>query len=266
MFSPRTTGVLVRSGFASLLCLGKMGSRIEVTGELMKAVVDWEGKLNNFFLKSLDIWKKHSRPEATAGQEIGIADQQLLSALDKTKTDVDAALCDSFNTTAVMRIRSGLVPESNSAEELSDQTIISLAQWVTCIVTIFGLDPEGDLNNPDRIGWSGLNIPAPAKPYVYPASQLRSKVRTLVCSGSIDHAAIAKLTDDTTIAGVNTSGRALLQTIQQGAAAVSYGRQDPRGSASVSQRPARLVRSAPRWTTLESRVSISKTATVPTLP
>ena len=49
---------------------------IEVTDELMKAVVGWEGKLNNFFLKSLDLWK-HSSPETTTKQELGITDQQL---------------------------------------------------------------------------------------------------------------------------------------------------------------------------------------------
>jgi len=53
---------------------------------------------------------------------------------------------------------------------LSDQTVILLARWVTRIVTIFGLDPEGDLTNLDRIGWSGLYIPAPANPYIYTAS------------------------------------------------------------------------------------------------
>ncbi|KAM5347080.1 hypothetical protein ACJ41O_010085 [Fusarium nematophilum] len=156
---------------------------IEVTDELMKAVVGWEGKLNNFFLKSLDLWK-HPTPETATMQEPGIADQQLLSALDKAKADVDAALCDSFNTSAVMRILSDLVTESNSAEALSDQTVILLARWVTRIVTIFGLDPEGDVSNPDRIGWSDLDIPAPAKPYIYPASQVRDKVRALACSGS----------------------------------------------------------------------------------
>ncbi|KAK3298301.1 tRNA synthetases class I (C) catalytic domain-containing protein [Chaetomium fimeti] len=165
---------------------------IEVTDELMKAVVGWEGKLNNFFLKSLDIWKHSSHPMTTR-QEPSAADQQLLNALEKAKVDVDAALRDSSNTSAVMRILSDLVTESNSAEALSDQTIILLARWVTRITTIFGLDPEGDLNNPDRIGWSGLDIPAPAKPYVYPASHLRDKVRTLACAGSVDHAAIAKL-------------------------------------------------------------------------
>lgn len=172
---------------------------IEVTDELMKAVVNWEGKLNNFFLKSFDLWK-HSRPETTTMQELGIADQQLLSSLDKAKVDIDTALCDSFNTSAVMGILSDLVAEANSAEALSDHTVILLARWITRIVTIFGLDPEGDLNNLERIGWSGLDIPTPAKPYIYPASQLRDKVRTLACSGSVDHTAISNLADEITIA------------------------------------------------------------------
>jgi cysteinyl-tRNA synthetase len=151
-------------------------------------------------------------------QELGIGDQQLLSALDKAKADVDTALCDSFNTSAVMRILSDLVTESNSAEALSDQTVILLARWVTRIVTIFGLDPEGDLSNLDRIGWSGLDIPAPAKPYIYPASQLRDKVRTLAWSGSVDHTAIAKLADGITIAAstpVVESSKPYDQVLQQ---------------------------------------------------
>jgi len=172
---------------------------IEVTDDLIKTVVSWEGKLNNFFLKSLDLWERSS-PKTTIMQELGIADQQLLSALDKAKAQVDAALCDSFNTSAVMRILSDLVTESNSVDTLSDQTVFLLARWVTRIVTIFGLDPGGDLSNFDHIGWSGLDIPAPAKPYIYPTSQLRDKVRTLAFSGSVDHTAIAKLAGGITIA------------------------------------------------------------------
>jgi cysteinyl-tRNA synthetase len=190
---------------------------IEVTDELMKAVVGWEGKLNNFFLKSLDLWK-HSSPKTTTIQELSIADQQLLSALDKAEADVDTALCDSFNTSAVMRIVSDLVTESNSAESLSDETVILLARWVKRIVAIFGLDPEGDLTNLDRIGWSGLDIPAPAKPYIYPASQLRDKVRALACSGSVDHTAIAKLADGLTISAstpVAESSKPYHQVLQQ---------------------------------------------------
>jgi cysteinyl-tRNA synthetase len=186
---------------------------IEVTDELMKAVVGWEGKLNNFFLRSLDLWNR-SLPE-TARQGPGTADEQLLAALGKAKADVDTALCDSFNTSAVMRILSDLVTESNSAEALSNQTVILLARWVTRIVTIFGLDPEGDLSNPDRIGWSGLDIPAPAKPYVYPASQLRDQVRTLACSGLVDHAAVAKLADGIAIAAPTPAAESSSQPYDQ---------------------------------------------------
>ncbi|KAF1916858.1 cysteinyl-tRNA synthetase [Ampelomyces quisqualis] len=190
---------------------------IEVTDDLMKAVVSWEGKLNNFFLKSLDLWQRSS-PDTTTIQELGIADQQLLSALDKAKAQVNTALCDSFNTSAVMRILSDLVTESNSVDKLSDQTVFLLARWVTRIVTIFGLDPEGDLSNLDRIGWSGLGIPTPAKPYIYPASQLRDKVRTLAFSGSVDHTAIAKFADGITIAAstpVVESSKPYDQVLQQ---------------------------------------------------
>ncbi|TVY65506.1 Cysteine--tRNA ligase [Lachnellula suecica] len=190
---------------------------IEVTDELMKSVVGWEGKLNNFFLKSLDLWK-HLSPQTTTTQELGIFDQPLSRALDKAKADVDTALCDSFNTSIVMRILSDLVTESNSAEVLPAPTVILIAKWITRIVTIFGLDPEGDLTNLDRIGWSGLDIPTSAKPYIYPASQLRDKVRASACSGSVDYTAIAKLASGITIAAslpVVESSKPYDQVLQQ---------------------------------------------------
>ncbi|KAJ5291291.1 hypothetical protein N7478_000542 [Penicillium angulare] len=190
--------------------------RIEVTEELMKAVVGWEGKLNNFFLKSLDLWKNSKTTTTT--QELGDADKQLLSSLEKAKLDVDAALCDSFDTSTVMRIIADIVTESNSAAALSDQTVISIAQWITRITTIFGLDPEGDLNSLERIGWSGLVIPAPAQPYIYPASELRDKIRNLARSGSLDHTSIVKLTDESNVAAstpVVESSKPYDQVLQQ---------------------------------------------------
>ena len=190
---------------------------IEVTDELMKAVVAWEGKLNNFFLRGLDIWKQSSLVD-TATEEPSVADRQLLSSLDKAKADVDTALCDSFNTSAVMRTLADLVTESNSVEALSDQTVLSLARWVTRIVTIFGLDPEGDLSNEDHVGWSGLDIPAPAKPYIYPASQLRDNIRASAFSGSVDHAGISKLVDGIAIpasAPVADASKQYSQVLQQ---------------------------------------------------
>lgn len=94
---------------------------------------------------------------------------------------------------------SNLITEfNNQAEKLSDETVLLLARWVTRITTIFGLDPKGDLNDPGRIRWSGLDIPGPAKPYAYLASQLRDDVRALARSGSVDHGAIARLAEEIT--------------------------------------------------------------------
>lgn len=69
-----------------------------------------------------------------------------------------------------MRIFSDFVTEFNLAEALSGQIATLLARWIIRIITILGLDPEEDLSKPGRIGWSGLDIPAPAKPYIYLAS------------------------------------------------------------------------------------------------
>lgn len=57
---------------------------IEATDDVMKAVVSWEGKLNNFFLKSLDLWQRSSS-HTIRTEELGIADEQLLGALDEAK-------------------------------------------------------------------------------------------------------------------------------------------------------------------------------------
>ncbi|ATY63297.1 cysteinyl-tRNA synthetase [Cordyceps militaris] len=190
---------------------------IEVTEELMKAVFSWEDKLNNFFLKSLDIWKQYNARPST-NQSPRASDQPLLDALEKAKASVDAALLDSFNTSTVMRVIADLVTEFNSTEAVSDQTIILLAQWLTRMVTIFGLDREGDLSIKDRVGWSGLEIPTSAKPYIYPASQLRDKVRTLARSGSVDYTAIATLADDVTLMvpdSTSESSKPYNQVLQQ---------------------------------------------------
>lgn len=170
--------------------LGPWQDGFEVTEEVMKTTAAWESKLDNFFIKSLDI----ARAPTPAGVgETSSTDQQLLEALEKAKTDLDAALCDSFNTPAAMKIISNLVSEFNLVKGLHDQTVLSIARWITRVVSIFGLD--GETGKPERIGWSGLDIPDSAKPYVYPASELRDKVRELARSGSLSYSEVTQLAD-----------------------------------------------------------------------
>lgn len=74
---------------------------------------------------------------------------------------------------------STLITEYNSAKNgtIAKDTISDIAKWVTSIVNIFGLNSDAP---PDSqfIGWSGINIPDAAKPYVESISQLRDKLRS----------------------------------------------------------------------------------------
>jgi len=177
--------------------MGTWQDGIEVTDELLKGTAAWEDKLNNFFLKSKDVARSESqsRASATANGTHDSTDQRLLDALEKAKFDLDAAFCDSFNTPVAMRVLSDLVTEFNSVKGLSDATVLSIARWITRIVTILGLDVEGDLRDAHRVGWSGIEIPAAAQPFIYPASSLRDAVRQQARSGALDHAAVAALAD-----------------------------------------------------------------------
>jgi cysteinyl-tRNA synthetase len=103
---------------------------------------------------------------------------------------------DSFNTALAIQSISGLVTQFNSATSVSDATVLLAAQWVTRILTIFGLDETNNLSDSTRVCWSGLNIPSAAKAYIYPASQLRDSIRQSARSGALDYDAIASLADN----------------------------------------------------------------------
>ncbi|KAG2416098.1 hypothetical protein HFD88_007290 [Aspergillus terreus] len=174
--------------------LGPWEAGVEVTEDLLKTTTSWEGKLNNFFLKSKEIARNQATGNSSSATNTE-GDKQLLAALEKAKSDLHAALCDSFYTPGAMRAISELVSEFNIAKDVSDATVLELARWVTRMVTIFGLDAEGDLNDPSRVGWSGLDLPASAQAYIYPVSNLRDQIRQMARGGSVDYAAISQLAD-----------------------------------------------------------------------
>jgi cysteinyl-tRNA synthetase len=168
--SALASGWTARSLRTSLL-LGSWQDKIEMGDELITAVNSWESRLDNFFLKAIDVSKHPTHNKDTE------ADKTMLEALQHTKDEFHAAMCDSFNTPTAMRAMSSLVGKVNSAEALADATILEVARWITKMVALFGLDEEGDLKDEKRIGWAGVTIPAAAEPFVYPLSQLRDSVR-----------------------------------------------------------------------------------------
>lgn len=114
-------------------------------------------------------------------------DQSLEQALQKAKDDVDGALCDSFNTPTAMKAISDLISVYNSIDPKAVEIgqALQIARWITSIVTIFGLN--GPAKADDRsIGWSGINVPDYAAPYLTSISAIRDTLRQAGTSGRID--------------------------------------------------------------------------------
>jgi cysteinyl-tRNA synthetase len=174
--------------------LGQWHDGIELTEQGFKAVTSWEAILNSFFVKSLDAsgsFNTRCHNNALDNQEHGSeADDQLLMALDAATKDLDAALNNSFNTLLAMQAIGNLVNQFNSAKEVSQCTTLKIARWITRVVTIFGLDHEGRLEDEQRVAWSGIEIPVQARPFVYLASKLRDQIRQIVRSGNLDYSKI----------------------------------------------------------------------------
>lgn len=99
-------------------------------------------------------------------------------ALEKAKADTHDALCDSFNTPAVMNTISDLISNFNSSDKTSIrlETTQEIARWITSLVNIFGLNGDAPLADP-QIGWSGIDIPDDGKPYLSALSRLRDDLR-----------------------------------------------------------------------------------------
>ncbi|KAJ5955263.1 hypothetical protein N7501_009542 [Penicillium viridicatum] len=148
--------------------LGGWKDGVEITEDLVNTGSSWEEKVNNFFLKVKD---------PAALQSSG-TDTTFAADLEAAKKAVNEQLCDSFNTPAVMASISDLISKFNIADKATvpSEDIQAAAQWVTSLVNIFGLNGTASADSTE-IGWSGIDIPEEAKPYLYPLSAMRDTLR-----------------------------------------------------------------------------------------
>lgn len=105
-------------------------------------------------------------------------DRTLEAALKKASSETYDGLCDSFNTPSVMNTMSELITAYNIADkaQVSSKTTFELARWTTSMVNTFGLNGTAGPDDPS-IGWSGIDVPEEAKPYLYPLSSIRDQLR-----------------------------------------------------------------------------------------
>lgn len=148
--------------------LGGWRDGIEITEDLINTSSSWEEKVNNFFIKTKD-------PSAMQGSG---SDTSLAAALETAKSTVHEQLCDSFNTPGAMSAISELITKYNSADKstLKPEDVEAVARFVTSMVNIFGLNGTATADSVE-IGWSGIDIPNEAKPFLYPLSTMRDSLR-----------------------------------------------------------------------------------------
>jgi len=94
-----------------------------------------------------------------------------------------------FGNRLVMAIISNLITTYNATSQAVPSERLSVAQWVTSMVNIFGLNGTG---RPDdrTIGWSGIDVPANAKPVLSILSQKRNTLRQKVCNSQAKSASV----------------------------------------------------------------------------
>ena len=88
--------------------------------------------------------------------------QQLATKLEQAKKDLDAALCNSFDTFTAMQVISRIIRDGNIYMNESNANIHiveEVARWVTKIVGILGLDSKAKPPY-DGLGWSSSDVTA----------------------------------------------------------------------------------------------------------
>ncbi|RFU34002.1 hypothetical protein B7463_g2339, partial [Scytalidium lignicola] len=167
-----------------VLLLGSWRDGIEITEGLVNIAKGWEEKITNFFLKAVDI---ELSAKSTVNDQPSPSNT-LSTALEKAEKETHAALCDSFNTPLAMQCISNLVTEANAAisndPSTNTTTLLSIAHWITHMITIFGLN--GNVSpNTTTIGWEGVSISTPAQPIIYRLSQVRDEIRRQALAKSV---------------------------------------------------------------------------------
>lgn len=159
--------------------LGAWRDGIEITPSSIREASAMEDKINNFFLNANELL-------ASTPAQSGVTDDEFLTAaLDKAKADTNRFLSDSFATKPVMDTISNLITTYNdqaSKSKVNTSSTRAIAQWITQMVNIFGLNGTAGPDDP-TIGWSGLSVPEYAVPILTALSRKRDMLRTKAKSG-----------------------------------------------------------------------------------
>ncbi|KAF9874913.1 cysteinyl-trna synthetase [Colletotrichum karsti] len=146
-------------GMRIVFLMGKWNDGVEISPDMRAQASSWEATVNNFF-SNVKALVADANASTEGVESLSIADKPtegLLAELEKAKTDLHAALANSFDTPQAMRIIQELVSEANKIIVAQDAEaklpeLVAVGHWITKILGIFGLDENA--NAPyDGLGW-----------------------------------------------------------------------------------------------------------------
>lgn len=177
--------------------LGGWKDGVEITDDLVNAGNSWEDKLNNFFIRVKD-------PAGLQGNTSS-SDSALADALEAAKSAANEQLSDSFNTPGLMGTISELITKYNSADKstLNPKDVEASARWVTFLVNMLGLNGDTPVDT-QEIGWSGIDVPEEAKPFLYPLSTMRDSLRQAARAKTLNAEEVSKILERGAVSGATT--------------------------------------------------------------
>ncbi|KAJ2879414.1 cysteinyl-tRNA synthetase [Coemansia aciculifera] len=193
-----------------LFVLAQWNDSLDFKMQAMPDVIKIENTFDNFFANTsalLRDYREHQY-ESDGKRRFLAPELELLDELKETKSQVHAALMDSFNTPAAMRALRSIVSRTNvylqrGRANIDPQILEMVALYVTKIVRAFGL---GNDSSPSAIGWGASpnsttaddEHPADRESVLRPVasvlSDFRDAVRELALSGG-DKRALLGLCD-----------------------------------------------------------------------
>ncbi|KAK1759911.1 hypothetical protein QBC47DRAFT_357730 [Echria macrotheca] len=171
--------------------MGRWNDGVEISPDMRKQADSWETTVDNFFTNVKA--RLSEAGDAVQGvKNLSLADghaKGLLDKLEQAKTDLEAALNNSFDTPTAMQIIVALVRDANVY--MNDRTVEpslfaveKVARWVTKVVGIFGLDASATPPY-DGLGWAAAGAAAnvdpqtAVKPYAAVYAAVKKEVEDL---------------------------------------------------------------------------------------
>ncbi|OAA80542.1 Cysteinyl-tRNA synthetase, class Ia [Akanthomyces lecanii RCEF 1005] len=178
--------------------MGKWNDGVEISPDMITQADSWESTISNFFTNTKS-WL------AEAGGSAGIQNlslsgksgSPLISELEQAKSEVNAALSNSFDTPRAMLVMLKLVNTTNAYlkdnKDVNLAEVEAIARWLTNLVGIFGLDANAKPPY-NGLGWASViadNVDP--KTAVEPYKSMMDKVKADVKALSLDSETIASL-------------------------------------------------------------------------